>query len=49
VRPAVLEVWAFCVGRKSLTDAWLGVTEARELGQAIAARAGEAFRAAGAA
>lgn len=44
VRPAVLEVWAFCVGRKSVTDVLAGVTGLRDLAGTIAARAVDAFR-----
>jgi len=44
VRPSVFEVWAFCTGRKSATDAAGAAAEVRQLTGAIAARAREAFR-----
>jgi hypothetical protein len=43
VRPSVFEVWAFGVGRKSVTDAARAVAEVRELSDAIAARARAEF------
>lgn len=43
VRPSVLDIWAFCAGRKSLADAARGVAGVGELADAIAARAREAF------
>ena len=44
VRPSIFEVWAFCTGRKSATDAARGVAEVRRLAGEIAARAQDAFR-----
>jgi hypothetical protein len=44
VRPAMFEVWAVGQGRKSVTQAWRGVTESRELADAVAARALAALR-----
>jgi Ser/Thr protein kinase RdoA (MazF antagonist) len=43
VRPIVLDCWSFCLGRKTLTQAEAGVRDSRERGQAIAARAVQAF------
>jgi Ser/Thr protein kinase RdoA (MazF antagonist) len=43
VRPSVLEVWAFCVGRKSAAEAARGLAEIRELADAVAARARTEF------
>jgi hypothetical protein len=39
VRPSIFEVWAFCTGRKSATDAARAGAEVRQLADAIAARA----------
>lgn len=38
-RPVVLEVWAFCLGRKGLAEAVEGATRARALAEAIGAAA----------
>jgi Ser/Thr protein kinase RdoA (MazF antagonist) len=38
-RPVIFETWMFCMGRKGLEAAALGVTEARERADAITARA----------
>jgi Ser/Thr protein kinase RdoA (MazF antagonist) len=46
VRPSVLQVWAFCTGRKSAPDAAQSIADVRAQAAAIAARAHEAFRAA---
>jgi len=43
VRPAMFEVWAVGQGRKSVAQAWRGVAQARELADAVAARALAAF------
>ena len=44
VRPSIFEVWAFCTGRKSASDAARAVAEVRQLAGEIAARAQDAFR-----
>jgi Ser/Thr protein kinase RdoA (MazF antagonist) len=44
VRPSVLEVWAFCTGRKPVADAARSVAEIRVLCDAIAARAADEFQ-----
>jgi len=46
VRPSVLEMWAFCTGRKSAAGAARGIAEIRQLSDAIATRARQEFRAA---
>jgi Ser/Thr protein kinase RdoA (MazF antagonist) len=43
VRPAMFQVWAVAQGRKSVAEAWQGVTEAREQADAVADRALAAF------
>src|SRR3984885_12622666 len=43
VRPAMFGVWAVGQGRKSVAEAWRGVTETRALTDAVAARALIAF------
>jgi len=43
VRPAMFGVWAVGQGRKSVAEAWRGVTETRALTDAVAARALTAF------
>ena len=44
-RPVVFDVWAFCMGRKTLEEAAKGATGAHEHAQAIAERALAAFSA----
>jgi Ser/Thr protein kinase RdoA (MazF antagonist) len=43
VRPAMFGVWAVGQGRKSVAEAWRGVTETRALADTVAARALAAF------
>jgi len=43
VRPAMFHVWAVGQGRKTVTEAWQGVADTRELADAVAARALAAF------
>jgi aminoglycoside phosphotransferase (APT) family kinase protein len=43
VRPAMFQIWAVGQGRKSVAQAWRDVAEARELADAVAARALVAF------
>jgi Ser/Thr protein kinase RdoA (MazF antagonist) len=43
VRPAMFHVWAVGQGRKTMAEAWQGVTDTRELADAVAARALAAF------
>jgi len=43
VRPAMFHVWAVGEGRKSAAEAWQGVSDTRELADAVAARALAAF------
>lgn len=42
-RMMILDAWSFCLGRKSLEEAARGVGEARQLADAVAARAQTAF------
>ena len=43
VRPAMFHVWAVGQGRKTVAEAWQGVSDTRELADAVAARALAAF------
>jgi Ser/Thr protein kinase RdoA (MazF antagonist) len=43
VRPAMFHVWAVGQGRKTVAEAWQGVSDTRELAGAVAARALAAF------
>jgi len=43
VRPAMFEIWAVGQGRKRVAQAWRGVAQARDLADAVAARALTAF------
>jgi Ser/Thr protein kinase RdoA (MazF antagonist) len=43
VRPAMFHVWAVGQGRKTVAEAWRGVSDTRELADAVAARALTAF------
>ena len=43
-RPVVLEIWAYCMGRKTLEEATRAVAQAAELAEAVAGHAVDHFR-----
>jgi hypothetical protein len=42
--PVVLEIWAYCMGRKTLEEAAHAVGQAAELAEAVAGQAVDNFR-----